>query len=162
MAGRPCSICQHPDAPSVDQALVNHRPFRRISVQFGVSLSAVIRHHDDHLPATLAAATAAEETARADDLLDQVKGLRNKALSLLLAAEKSGDLKTALMGVREARACVELLAEMMQAIDRRPTLNVLLSPEWLQVRAVVLDVLRDDPGRRLALVERLEALERPA
>ena len=159
MAGRPCTVCRHPDAPSVDRALINHRPFRRIAVQFGLSLSAVIRHHDDHLPETLTKAKAAEETARADDLLDQVRALRNKSMSLLLAAEKAGDLRTALAGVREARACLELLAEMSQAIDRRPTLNLLIAPEWLVVRSTLLDALAPYPDARTAVATRLMALE---
>ena len=47
--------------------------------------------------------------AAADDLLGQVRALRSKAMSILLAAERQGDLRTALAGIREARACLELL-----------------------------------------------------
>jgi hypothetical protein len=162
MAGRPCTICTHPDRPAIDQAMVNHRPFRRIAVQFNLSLSAVIRHHDDHLPETLSKAKAAEETGRADDLLEQVRALRNKSMALLLAAEKAGDIRTALAGIREARACLELLAEMSQAIDRRPTLNLLVAPEWLATRSVLLDALRGYPEARTAVSARLAALEASA
>ena len=161
MAGRPCTVCTHPDRPAVDQAMVNHRPFRRISVQFGLSLSAVIRHHDDHLPEALTKAKAAEETARADDLLEQVRALRSKSLQLMLAAEKAGDLRTALAGIREARACVELLAEMSQAIDRRPTLNLLIAPEWLMVRSTLLEALGPYPEARTAVAASLVRLEAP-
>jgi len=161
MAGR-CSVCRHPDRPAIDQMIVNRRPYRSIVDRFHLSKSALIRHHDDHLPETLAKAREAEEMARADDLLIQVKALRSKAMALLMKAEQAGDLRTALRGVAEARACIELLAEMVQAIDRRTVINLVTSPEWLQVRAVVLDVLRDDPARRMALVARLEGLERPA
>ena len=162
MAGRKCTVCTHPDRPAIDQAMVNHRPFRRISVQFTLSLSAVIRHHDDHLPETLTKAKAAEETARADDLLEQVKALRNKSMSLLLAAEKAGDLRTALAGVREARACLELLAEMSQAIDRRPVFNLLIAPEWLTARSTLLDALRPYPEARAAVAASLMRLETSA
>ncbi len=139
--------------------LVNHKPFRAISRQFGVSKDAALRHHDDHLAETLAKAKGAEEAARADDLLDQVRALRSKSLSLLMKAEQSGDLKTALMGVREARACIELLAEMSQQLDRRPTVNVLVAPEWLEVRATLLEALRPHPEARQAVAARLVALE---
>lgn len=162
MAGRRCTVCMHPDRPAIDQAMVNRRPFRDIARHFGIGKDAAVRHHDACLPATLTKAAEATEAARADDLLEQVRALRNKSLSILLAAEKSGDLKTALSGVRTALACLELLGELSQAIDRRPVINVLATPEWLSVRAIVLDVLRDDPSRRMALVTRLEALERPA
>ncbi len=159
---RTCTVCRHPDRPAIDQALVNRRPFRDIACHFNVGRMAAVRHYDEHLPATLAEAKQAEETARADDLLEQVRALRTKSLSILLAAEKAGDLKTALTGVQTALACLELLGELSQQIDRRPVVNLVASPEWLQVRAIVLDVLRDDPARRLSLVTRLEALERPA
>lgn len=155
---RTCTVCRHDDRPAIDMMLVNRRGFRTIAQQTGVSVWALLRHHDDHLPETLAKAKAAEETADADNLLEQVKALRNKSLSLLLAAEKSGDLRTALAGVREARACLELLAEMSQAIDRRPVVNVLISPEWLTVRAALLDALQGFPAARTAVATRLLAL----
>src|SRR5215212_9467767 len=103
---RVCTVCVHQDRPAIDQALVNHRPYRNIAAQFRLSTSALVRHHDDHLPEALTKAKAAQETAQADDLLTQVRALKNKSLSLLLAAEKAGDLRTALAGIREARACL--------------------------------------------------------
>src|SRR5215212_10421254 len=145
MAGRPCSVCTHPDAPAIDQAMVNHRPFRAISRQFGVSKDAALRHHDDHLPETLTQAKAASETANADDLLAQLRALRSKAMSLLLAAERAGDIRTALAGVREARATLELLLEVEQRIDRRPTVSLLVTPEWLATRSTLLEALRPYP-----------------
>jgi hypothetical protein len=155
---RRCTVCIHDDRPAVDQALVNHRPFRTIADRFGLSKTALIRHHDEHLPETLAKAKAAAETAQADDLLSQVRALRSKSMSLLLAAEKAGDIRTALAGIREARACLELLAEMMQAIDRRPTLNLTLAPEWLTTRSALLEALRPYPEARTAVAARLNAL----
>jgi hypothetical protein len=142
--------------------LVNHKPYRHIAPQFALSTRALLRHHDDHLPAELARAKAAEETARADDLLEQVRALRTKSLQLMTAAEQSGDLRTALAGIREARACLELLAEMSQAIDRRPTVNLLVAPEWLLVRSTLLETLRTYPEARQAVAARLVALEQPA
>ena len=156
---RTCTVCRHPDRPAVDMSLVNHRPYRHIAARFRLSTSALVRHHDDHLPATLASAKAAEETAHADDLLAQVRALRSKAMSLLLAAERQGDLRTALAGIREARACLELLLEVEGEIDRRPVVNVLVAPEWLAVRAELLDVLRGYPDARQAVAARLVALE---
>lgn len=139
-------------------AMANHKPFRAISRQFGVSKDAALRHHDDHLPETLTKAKAAADVAKADDLLEQVRALRSKAMALLLAAERQGDLRTALAGIREARACLELLAEMSQAIDRRPTLNLLIAPEWLAARSTLLDALRPYPEARSAVAASLMRL----
>jgi hypothetical protein len=162
MAGRRCTICTHLDRQAIDQAMVNHKAFRAISRQFGVSKDAALRHHDDHLPETLAKSKAAEETANADNLLDQLRALRNKSLSLLLAAEKGGDLRTALAGIREARACLELLLEVEQRIDRRPTITLLTAPEWLLARSALLEALRPYSEARTAVAAALMRLETTA
>jgi hypothetical protein len=158
---RTCTICRHEDRPAIDQALVNRRPFRDIACHFNVGRMALLRHHDDHLPAAMAKAKEAEEAAQADDLLKEVRALRTKAYSLLIQAEKSGDLRTALAGVREARACLELLAEMSQQLDRRPVVNLLVLPEWLRVRAELLAALQPYPEARSAVAARLAALDAP-
>jgi hypothetical protein len=140
-------------------ALVNHRPYRDIACHFNVGRMALVRHHDDHLPAAMAKAKEAEEAAKADDLLKEVRALRSKAYSLLMQAEKAGDLRTALAGVREARACLELLAELSQQLDRRPVVNLLLLPEWVRVRTELLEALQPFPDARGAVARRLMALE---
>jgi hypothetical protein len=158
MAGRPCSVCLHLDRPAIEQAMVNHRPFRAISRQFGVSKDAALRHHDDHLPEALTKAQAAEEVAQADDLLGQVTALRDDALRILHTAEAGGDLKTALAAIGQARGCIELLAELAHELDRRPVVNVLLLPEWLSVRSALLETLAPYPEARQAVAGRLTAL----
>ncbi len=50
---RRCTICTHKSRAEIDKALVVRRPFRAIAGQHGVSKSALVRHHDDHLPAAL-------------------------------------------------------------------------------------------------------------
>jgi hypothetical protein len=83
-------------------------------------------------------------------------------MDLLAKAEKAGEYRTALQGVREARACLELLAEMQGELDRRATINVLLAPEWLAVRSAVLAALARYPDARVAVADRLAALENGA
>ena len=157
---RPCTICQHPERTAIDTALVRGEPARALASRYGtVSRMAFWRHREDHLPAALAQAREAAEVARADDLLTQVKALRSKAMALLLAAEAAGDLRTALLGVREARACVELLLEVEGELDRRPTVNIIASPEWLAIRAAVQGALADEPVARAKVVTALVHLE---
>jgi hypothetical protein len=156
---RTCTVCRHPDRPAIDMMLVNHRPFRDIAGRFNISKSAAVRHHDEHLPEALAKAQAAKETTQADDLLAQLRALRSKAMALLLAAEKSGDLRTALLGVREARGCLDLLLEVEQRISRQPTLNLLVAPEWLTVRTTLIRTLAPYPEAKTAVASALMRLE---
>jgi hypothetical protein len=156
---RSCTICRHPDRASIDQMLVNRKPFRDIAGRVGLSKSALVRHFDDHLPELLAQAKQAAELAQAEDLLLQVRILRGKAIELLKRAEAEGDYRTALQGIREARACVELLLEVQGELDRRPQINVLVSPEWLTVRTVLLGALAAYPEARTAVATALLGVE---
>jgi hypothetical protein len=156
---RVCSICRHPEKPAINAALIANEPYRFIAERYGTSPAALTRHKAEHLPATLAKAEEAKETALADDLLGQVKQLRNKAISILLKAEASGDYRTALMGIREARGCLELLAEMEGELNRNPTVNILIAPEWLQVRTVMLQALQPYPEARTAVAAALTGVE---
>jgi hypothetical protein len=96
----------------------------------------------------------------AADLLAELKELRTKAMSLLLQAERAGDIRTALAGIREVRATLELLLETQGELDRRPQLNILaVSPDWLAVRSAITAALIPFPEAKRAVVEGLVALE---
>ena len=156
---RTCTVCTHAQRRAIDRALVLQIPFRNIAPQFDLSPDAVYRHGREHLPALLAKAQEAEDAAAADDLLAQLRALQSTTLTLLEKAESAGKLGTAIMAVREARGNLELLAKLTQQLDTRPTLNLLVAPEWLTVRAVLLEVLSAYPEARVAVAGRLAALE---
>ena len=156
---RPCSICTNPDRAALDTALVSGEPLRGIARRFAVSEDALFRHRSDHIPAHVATAKAAAEVAQADDLLSQVRDLHRLAMHILARASAAGDLRTALAGVREARACIETLLEVEGEIDRRPQVNILIAPEWVQVRSVLLEALTPYADARAAVAGRLVALE---
>ena len=157
---RNCSVCTHTGRDAINAALVSHEPFRKIADRYGLSHQALMRHKAEHVPVSLAKAAAAKETALAGDLLSQVQQLRDKAAAILDAAEQAGDLRTALLGIREARACVELLAEMEGELNRSPVTNILIAREWLQVRAVLLHALSEYPEARASVARALLEVER--
>ena len=152
---RKCSICSHPDVEGINEALVVGETLRDIAGRFGISKSSLARHKDAHLPAHLAKAQDAEEAAQADDLLSQIEDLRGQAQVIKDKAEKAGDLRTALQGIRELVRIVELLAKLRGELDERPQINVLLSPQWVEVRAVLLQALSPYPDARQAAARAL-------
>lgn len=68
---RVCTICTHPEREAIDAAIVGGESYRSITERFSVSAGAIARHKTDHIPATLAQATEAQEIAHAGDLLAQ-------------------------------------------------------------------------------------------
>jgi hypothetical protein len=153
---RRCTVCDHPERHSIDEALVTGAPYRSVAKRFERSESAVYRHKTEHLPAHLLKAKEVEEAARADDLLDQVRNLQAHALDILERAEKAGDLRTALAAISQARGNLELLGKLAGELDERPVVNLNVSPEWLELRAVMVGTLEPYSEARGAVLSALE------
>jgi hypothetical protein len=130
---------------------------RGIVARYGtVGHMSLQRHRKQHLPELLSKAYAAEEAARADELLTEVRRLQVKTLLMLQEAERAGDLRAALSAVREARHNIALLAEMRGELDRRPTINLVIAPEWLELRAHIVGALAHHPVAREAVLRAIK------
>jgi hypothetical protein len=156
---RPCSVCSHRYVALIDDALVKSVPYRRIATEFEASEEALRRHKREHLPELIAKAHEAEEATRADDLLGELRAIRDSILRLAEKAEESEDYRTALAGHTSRFKYVELLGEVREIIDRRPQVNILISPEARDT--IVGALLPYDAARRAVIgaLEELEALE---
>jgi hypothetical protein len=155
---RRCTVCAHLQRQDIDELLVSGGPYRSIAKRFGLSESAVYRHKTEHLPAHLSKARAANEVAQADNLLDQVRNLQGHALDILERAEKTGDLRTALAAISQARGNLELLGKLAGELDERPVVNLILSPEWLELRTVIVGALEPHPAAHRAILRALESV----
>ncbi|HZF59226.1 MAG TPA: hypothetical protein VEZ19_12230 [Rubrobacter sp.] len=157
---RSCTVCAHPKREEVDRALVEGVSAAEISGRYRtVGERAVRRHRSNHLPAKLVMAEKAAEVAQADNLLDQVGDLQRRALAILDMAEEAGELRTALSAIREARGNLELLAKLLGELDERPVVNLNVSPEWLELRAVIVGALEPHPEAMSAVVGALEGTD---
>jgi transposase-like protein len=156
---RRCTVCDHHQSHSIDEVLVTGAPYRSVAKRFGLSESAVYRHKTEHLPAHLLRAREVEDAARADDLLDQVRNLQTHALDILERAEKAGDLRTALAAISQARGNLELLGKLAGELDERPVINLNVSPEWLELRPVIVGALEPHPGAHRAVLRALESAD---
>ena len=152
---RRCSICDHPDKEKIDQQLIGGESIAGLARLFAVSEDALRRHNANHIPQILIQAREASEAARAGDLLQQVIDLRERAVSILSQAEASGDLRTALAGIREAKGCIELLAKIDGQLNERPQLNVTITPQWVELRTLIINALEPFPLARQAVLDAL-------
>jgi len=159
MAGRKCSICNHPQGNEIDAAVIAGSSYRDIARQFGVTPGALGRHVKNHLVATLAAARDADRVARGDDLLDQVADLQRQAQEIKDKALEAADLKTALVGIRELVRIVTLLAKLRGELNANPVVNVLVSPEWTATRTALMRALEPYPDARAAVVAALDGVK---
>jgi hypothetical protein len=155
---RRCTVCDRPERHSIDEALISGAPYRSVAKRFELSESSVYRHKTEHLPAHLLKAKKVEEVAQADDLLEQVRHLQSHALDILERAEKAGDLRTALAAISQARGNLELLGKLAGELDERAVVNLNVSAEWLELRAVIVGALEPHPEAHRAVLRALEGV----
>jgi hypothetical protein len=153
---RACTVCSHESRDAIEDAFIAGTPKRRIASHYGVSERAVRYHLREHLPALLALARDAAQASRADSLLDRIEALQSRTLAILEATEETHDHRVALAAIREARGNLELIGEVTKELDRTPTLNLHLNPEWLELRAVIVGALDAHPDARGAVLRALE------
>ena len=140
----------------MEDAFIAGQAKRRIASQHGVSEHAVRYHMREHLPELLALARDAERAARADTLLDRIEALHSRTMAILEAVEGRDEHGTALAAIREARRNLELVGEVTRELDRAQTINLELSVEWQEVKAVLVNTLASYPEAQQAVFNALE------
>jgi hypothetical protein len=123
-----CTVCRHGRRPDIDAAIIEGVPNRRIAAQHGLTENAIRRHKAKHLTEALAAAEG-EERDRASDLLQQIEDLQDRALTILNRAEGAGELRTALLAIREARGNLELQRKIWEAGELESRIEALEARE---------------------------------
>jgi hypothetical protein len=156
---RVCSICVHGDRAGIDGALVAGVPNRRIAARFGATEQAVRRHKSEHLPALLTHAADVAEAATATGLLARLRALNAETADVLTQARKSADHELRLRAIARAEKQIELEGRLLGELQDGATVNVLIAPEWVAVRAAMLQALTPYPEARTAVAGRLVALE---
>jgi hypothetical protein len=84
--------------------------------------------------------------------IDQLREVRDKAAGLLDQAEASQDMRAAGTFLRELREQIRLMAELEGRIASQPQITLISSPEWVEVRSLVINALEPYPEAREAVV----------
>lgn len=160
---------------------LNGESFRRIAADFGYSETALRRHLSEHLSAALSEVKAAKDSAKeraketimaeeldnikagaakgtvarlenAASFFDQLRELRDKAASLLDQAEGAKDLRSAGTFLKELREQIRLWAELEGKLAAQPQINILMTPEWIELRTQIITSLDPYPEAKEAMV----------
>jgi len=89
------------------------------------------------------------------DHFGQLKVLRERAAIALEKAEGSENHKIALQAIRELRELVRLWGELEGKLQSQPQINILVNPEWIQLKAVIVSALRPHPEALEAVLSAL-------
>jgi len=153
---RVCTVCAHAERHAIEKLIVGGTPNRRIATHHGLSEAAVRRHAAEHLPVALVKAQEAEDSAHALDVVKQLRHINAAALTVPRDAKAAGDGELMLKAIDRVHKQVELQAKLLGDLDDRPVVNVLVTPEWQQVRAQILAALDPYPEARFAVAGALQ------
>lgn len=169
--GRKSKIESHPDCRKIIKLLASGEEYSKIIQDYPEltwfdldyysknKLHCVLSKSDD-LKAEI-------EADRGNDTYSEVLKLKDQAVSILAKAQEAGDLKTALMGIREARGCLELMFKAEGRIQEQSinlnlhqqVMNIYQSPEWSAVGAILARILAPYPAVRIEVARELKALQ---
>lgn len=173
--GRPCVTCTHPRRYEIEKGLVEGIPYRILTEKYGPSSASLSRHRNEHLPAHLARAHESEQakrltkleehqtarvngnTQQALDVAAQLRAINAACLEILQKSRASEKHSISLGAVDRIHRQLELQAKLLGELQEGgPTVNVLVAPEWREVRVTVLQALAPYPEARAAVAEVLQ------
>lgn len=155
---RRCTVCTSPAAASINAAVAGeHGSIRSIAKQYGVTDAALLRHAKGHLPEAMVKSQEAADEAQALDVVKQLKAINLATLEILRDARKINDAETALKAIARVEKQIELQARLLHLLNEGTTVNVLVNPEWVELRTLIFNVLLPFPEARIALAEALNA-----
>lgn len=86
------------------------------------------------------------------DYFGQLRILRERAAIALETAEGAEDVKTALLAIKELRELIRVWGELDGRITSAPQINLVLNPEWQEMRLTIITALRGYPEALEAVI----------
>ena len=154
-----CKVCKHPDINEINEKLVSGLSPREMANEYNLNHMSLYRHKEKHLPLTLIKAQQLQEQDAADDLLDRVESIYNKAWELVNRAEEKGSFQPAVSALKECRSCLELIGKLVGELKTGSTVNIHYNPQWVELRGTIFSALEEFPEARLKLAEKLSEVE---
>jgi hypothetical protein len=171
-----CAACRHTRRDLIDIALILREPRSVLSQRFGISEDSLARHASNHLPPQIRAAIM---TAMAPSSID-IDALQKSESESLLASLISQRARFATMAQAALAAdlpgvavrCengvlqnLELTSRLLGQLVNRSvvtTQSFLVSPDYLRLRSILIEELREYPELRARLAARIAELETEA
>ncbi len=164
---RTCTICSHERRAEIDQALVAPIDLHEIESKYNVSIPALRRHKAAHVPLTLAKAEetrqvqqAKDMVAHALDVVQQLQAINTATLAILKAAQHDHDHDLALRAIDRVQKQIELQAKLLGDLQPDGSVNITISTEWVQIRAVLMQALAPYPDAATAVAQALLEVDR--
>lgn len=169
--GRKSKIEAHPQSEEIIRRLASGEEYSKIVQDFpDITWFDLDYYQQNKLPNIISKSkdlkSLADEIENADvhkgdTYLQLVIGLQKKALDALELQDASTDPKAWALVSREARGYLELLGKALDRIKDAPPveINILVNPQWVELRSQILYALDPYPEAKLAVAAAIKGGE---
>lgn len=171
--GTPCRVCTHNDRAVIEVGLAEHRSITAMAKNFGMSIHSLYRHRQSHMPPALIqkilggsnyAVENLEQlrTTEGERLLSHVVEVRRRLYANAEGAEKTGDFRAATLAygkILESLTLIGRLLDRFTSSSRIVTNQLVVSPDYLRLRAALIQALAPYPEARQAVAKVLREAE---
>jgi hypothetical protein len=91
--------------------------------------------------------------------MGRVSALNAKAEDIYSKALRAENLNAAIAAIRELRGITELYAKITGELQAQTVNNIIIAPEWVSLRSVILVALEPYPEARRAVIEAVGRVE---
>jgi hypothetical protein len=105
------------------------------------------------------AARAVDDARQAFDVVQALRAINDETRTILREARAVKANGLALQAIARLERQIEVQARLLGQLQDGPTVNLIVSQEWLTVRGALLEALAPYPEARAAVAARLVALE---
>jgi hypothetical protein len=152
-----CKFCNYRDAAILEGQIATKQITQvQASTIIGCNKSTVSRHMSNCVPKKIAEcmrpAPAKEETLNVVDVLTTS---HSKTLKILDDSLAEGDRKTALMALQTEIRQLTLNAKLTGQLNEAPQVRLLMHPEFVKLKQILIKTLEPFPDARLKLSEAL-------
>ena len=152
-----CKICTHANHSEINDLLMRgEESLSALAKRFGVSGDSLSRHRANHLVKAVVSFPEPQDAKRNGDLVEQVQDLQRKTLEILKQAEQVGNQRTILLAVEQSRRNLELQAKLLGELKSGKTVNILVLPEWLELKDKLMRALQPYPDAMQSVYEAVE------
>jgi hypothetical protein len=158
-----CLACLLPadQQDELNADLLRGVPLYRLSKRWSINRESLRAHKANHVSPALVVLRTERIANGVRKVSDRVEDLCEEVQAIYDAARRSRNIDQALKALGKLLAALELLAKITGELDERPqvTINLMQTKEYIELRAVILEVLQPYPEVRRRLSNRLKVLE---
>ena len=147
-----CVLCNYPKRAAIEQKIAARQLSMTAAANVvGCNKASISRHMSRHVSVKILKAANVIEAREGIDVLKQVMDSHKIVWNVIVNAYKDGDMRTVLAGIDTETRQLKLAALVSGQLDESPRVNVLISPEYLELKAIINTTLAPYPDLRQKL-----------